>query len=334
MKLKRLLSVLLIGILICLPLTACNKNDKTKIRLSEVTHSIFYSPLYIAINNGYFDEYGIEIELKNVNGAQNVMNTITSKSADIGLMGPEATIYCHVQGQKDYPVIFGQLTKCDGSFLVSKKAEPNFKWSDTEGKAVLAGRKGGVPAMTLQYVMNNAGVDTSDPTKFNTSVPFETMIGAFEGSNDYDYCTMFEPSASDFVAKGKGYIVASVGKSSGDVPYTAFSAKKTFIDENKELVTNFLRAVVKGYNFMVNSKSVDVAKALIGSFPGFSLDAIEASVKSYIEIDAWNKTPVMLKKDFDRLQDIMTNAGELTTRADFDVAVDNSIASIVEKELL
>ena len=161
------------------------------VRLNEVTHSIFYAPLYIAINNGYFEEAGIEIELVNGGGADKVMTAIASDSADIGLMGPEAAIYCHVEGQQNYPVIFGQLTQKDGSFLVAKTAQPEFKWSDLKGKRMLAGRKGGVPAMTLEYVVKNKGGLALSDLNFDTTVAFDMMVGAFEGDDTIDYCTMF-----------------------------------------------------------------------------------------------------------------------------------------------
>ncbi len=333
-KTKRLLATVLGGLLMCLPIFGCGSNDDKKvIRLSEVTHSIFYAPLYVALNNDYFGDYGITIKLSNGNGASNVMTAIASKSADIGLMGPEATVYCHVEGQKDYPVIFGQLTQRDGSFLVAKNPEPNFKWSDTAGKHVLAGRKGGMPAMTLEYVMNQAGVDTSGPN-FDTTVQFDVMVGAFEGNNSCDYCTMFEPVASQFQAEGKGYIVASVGEASGNVPYTAFSAKKSYIKENKETVTDFLRAIVRGYNFIKQNDSATVAKVLKKSFADTSESAIKAAIENYSSIDAWCHSPVMKEEDFALLQTIMANAGSLDGRADFNVAVDNTIADAVAAELL
>lgn len=332
--LKRAIATVLGGLMMCLPLVGCSDdNGKKTIRLSEVTHSIFYAPLYVAINNDYFGEYGIEIKLSNGGGANNVMTAIASRSADIGLMGPEATVYCHVEGQKDYPVIFGQLTQRDGSFLVAKNPEPDFKWEDTAGKHILAGRKGGMPAMTLEYVMNQAGVDTSG-ANFDTTVQFDVMVGAFEGSNACDYCTMFEPTASEFQAAGKGYIVASVGEASGYVPYTAFSAKKSYISGNKDTVTDFLRAVVRGYNFIKENDASVVAKALEKSFSGTPLASIEAAVKNYLSIDAWCHSPVMKEEAFTLLQDIMENAGELSARADYSAAVDNTIAETVAAELL
>lgn len=313
-------------------MTACNKDGKTTVRLCEVTHSIFYAPLYIAINNGYFGDENIEIKLSNGGGADKVMTSVISGSADIGLMGPEATIYCHVEGQRDYPVIFGLLTRCDGSFLVGRNPEPDFDWASLEGKHILAGRPGGVPAMTLQYVLNQHGVST-DTELFDTSVAFDAMVGTFESDKSIDYTTMFEPTASEFVALGKGHIVASVGEAAGEVPYTAFSAQKSWLNKNNDTASAFLRAVLRGYKYMSENTPETVAKALAPSFAGTSETSIAASVVSYLNINAWAKTPVLSEESFNRLQDIMENAGTLSERADYSLAVDNTIADKLVKEL-
>lgn len=328
---KKILAIVVCAIFALLPLglTACDTDDTRTIRLSEVTHSVFYAPLYVALNNGYFEDANIKIELTNAGGADKVMTAIASKSADIGLMGPEATIYCHVEGQKNYPVIFGQLTQRDGSFLVSRKPEPDFKWSDLKGKHILAGRAGGVPAMTLQYVIETVGGLSLDELIFDTTVAFDLMVGAFEGDEKYDYCTMFEPVAADYVAAGKGHIVASVGEASGDVPYTAFSASKKYIADNRDLVKDFLSAVVRGYKFITEHSAEEVADALSPSFSGTDKKSLAAAVKNYLSINAWCSTPVMSKESFNRLQDIMMNSGNLSARADYKVAVDNSIAKEV-----
>lgn len=320
---------------LCLPLVGCSNNTdgKTVVKVSEVTHSVFYAPMYIAINNGYFDDENLKIELSNAGGADKVITSVISGSAHIGLAGPEATIYCHVQGQRDYPVIFGQLTKRDGSFLVGRVAEPDFEFSSLQGKRILAGRKGGVPAMTLQYVLNTAGVSTNDIKLFDTSVAFDAMVGTFEADKTVDYCTMFEPTASEYVRAGKGYIVASVGSASGEVPYTAFSAKKSYMQKNGDTCKAFLRAVTRGYKFMIENDSATVAAALEDSFVGTSLEALKATVESYVSIDAWASTPVMSETAFNRLQDIMENAGELDDRAIFTDAVDNTLALSVATEL-
>lgn len=331
---KKLTTIFTALILALCPLTlaACKDDGKTTVKLCEVTHSIFYAPLYIAINNGYFDDENIDLKLSNGGGADKVMTAVISGSADIGLMGPEATIYCHVEGQRDYPVIFGQLTACDGSFLVGRNPEPDFDWKNLEGKHILAGRPGGVPAMTLQWVLNQNGVNTDTPL-FDTSVAFDAMVGTFDTDMSVDYTTMFEPTASEYVALGKGYIVASVGKASGEVPYTAFSAQKSWLKSNNDTAKAFLRAVLRGYQYMSENTPEVVAKALVKSFPGTSETSAAAAVKSYLEINAWAKTPVMAESAFNRLQDIMENAGTLKSRADYKLAVDNTIAAELVKEL-
>lgn len=301
-------------------------NGLKKVRLCEVTHSIFYAPLYVAINNGYFKDEKIDIELTNGGGADKVMTAITSKSADIGLMGPEATVYCQAQGQKDYPVIFGQLTKRDGSFLVAKTPQPNFKWTDLRGKHVLAGRIGGVPAMTMQYVVNNAGLNEETDLNFNTDVAFNMMGPVFESDDSVDYTTLFEPTASEMQELGKGYIVASVGKDSGEIPYTSFSASKSYISANEELIVAFLRAVIKGYNYIKDNTPEVVAPALVPSFTGTSEASIAKALKSYIEIDAWCSTPVFTEEAYIKLQDVMENAGFLQSRVLYTTAVDNTYA--------
>lgn len=329
------------AVLLCLVTAVCSvclvgcKKDpegKTKIRLCEVTHSIFYAPMYVAINKGYFDEENISIELTNGGGADKVMTAITSKSADIGLMGPEATVYCQAQGQKDYPVIFGQLTKRDGSFLVAKTDQPDFKWTDLRGKHVLAGRIGGVPAMTMQYVINKAGLDEKTDLNFNTDVAFNMMGPVFESDDTVDYTTLFEPTASEFATAGKGYIVAAVGKESGEIPYTSFSASKSYIAANPGLIKGFLRAIVKGYDYIKNNTPETVAPYLTPSFSGTSEKSAAAALKSYIEIDAWCSTPVFTESAYIKLQDVMQNAGFLESRVTFTSAVDNTFAKAVAAE--
>lgn len=329
---KKIISLLMccIACLSSLFLFGCKKNDNV-IRLSEVTHSTFYAPLYVALNNGYFEDEGLKIQLTSGEGADKVMASITSKSVDIGFCGPEAVIYCKVNGQKDHPVVFAQLTKRDGSFLVSKTNDQNFSWSDLKGKRLLAGRKGGVPAMTLQYVLNQNGVNI-DELNFDTTVAFGNMAGVFQADDSVDYTTLFEPTASEVVMAGKGYIVASVGLESGEVPYTAFTASKSFIKNNPDKIKKFIRAIVKGYKFITENDSLTVAQSLAPSFSGISVDALKITVESYVRADAWSSTPVMSEESFNRLQDIMQNAGELDTKVAFADVVDNTYATEIINE--
>lgn len=310
-----------------------NQNDLTKIRLNEVTHSIFYAPLYVAINNGYFEDDGIEIELTNGGGADKVMTALLSNDADIGLMGPEATIYVTEGGAKDKPVVFGQLTKRDGSFIVAKNNYTNFTLNDLKGKEIIGGRKGGVPAMTLEYAIKQAGLSIgtgANEVNLRTDVAFNLTASVFD-STDADFCTLFEPTASELCAN-KGYsIVASVGTVSGEVPYTAFTAKKGFLEENEKLAERFLRAVYRGYKFLLKASVDEIKTSLKPSFSGISDESIVKSIQSYIDVDAWVDNPAMTKQAFDRLQDIIISAGELDKKVEFDSVVDTKIANKVMK---
>jgi len=304
--------------------TGC-KNDNV-IRINEVTHSIFYAPLYVAINNGYFEEYGYEIELTNGGGSDASMTALISGSTDIALCGPETGVYVNAGGKQNAPMIFGQLTKKDGSFLVGKINEPNFSWSNLAGKHVIAGRKGGSPAMSLQYAIEKNGLDIQNDLNFDLSVAFNMTVGAFTGGTA-DYVTVFEPTASDLVREGKGFIVASVGEESGEIPFTCFMANSNYINKNQTKLENFLKAIKKAYNFIMTSDIDSVVNSLKPSFNTSSDASIKASIESYKSIDAWCSSPVMTEESYNRLLDMLDNAGELTTRVEFNKVVNNTIAN-------
>lgn len=308
-------------------LTSCATDDGV-IRINEVTHSVFYAPMYLADGLGYFEEEGITIELTNGGGADATMAAVLSGGADIGFCGPEAAIYVAIGGSTDQPMVFGQLTKRDGSFLVGRTDEPDFEWSDLEGKEVLAGRKGGVPAMTFEYALKEQGVNAT----LNYDVAFNMMTAAFE-SGVADYCTMFEPGASEYQAQGKGYIVASVGQESGEVPYTCFMAKRSYIDANPEKIEGFLRAITKAIKYVNETDSATVAEKLVPYFDGTSLQSLEVSVESYKSIDAWVTDMAMKESAFTRLQDIIESAGELERRVEFSELVLTDVAHAVYEQV-
>ncbi|MBE5749979.1 MAG: ABC transporter substrate-binding protein [Clostridiales bacterium] len=326
---KKILSILLSCLLIIIPFSACgNKEENKLIRLNEVTHSVFYAPLYVAMEKGYFDEEGIEIELTNGGGADASMTAVLSQTADIGLMGPETVIYVYNQGKSDYPKVFGQLTQKDGAFLVSKTEQPNFKWTDLKGSEILAGRKGGVPAMTFEYILNELGMEDGKDVTLNFDVQFNLITSAFLGGTG-DYCTVFEPTASEYQSTGEWYIVASVGEQAGEIPYTSFIALSSYIENNQDTLESFLTAIKKAHEFMSEHTDNEVAEAIVKQFPSTSINSIAASIKSYKSIDAWRTDLQGTEESFTRLQDIMENAGELTQRAPFDKIVDNSLAKKV-----
>lgn len=298
------------------------------LKINEVTHSVFYAPMYLADALGYYEEEDFEVEFTNGGGADNTMAAVLSGSADVGFCGPEAALYIAIGGSSDSPKVFGQLTKRDGSFLVARTPEPDFKWSDLEGKEILAGRKGGVPAMTFEYVIEELGVNAS----LNYDVDFNYMTAAFE-SGIADYCTMFEPTASDYETEGKGYIVASVGEQSGEIPYTCFAAKESYINENPEKIEGLLRAVTKATKFVMENDAATVAEYLAPYFDGTSEESLANSVQAYKDIDAWVANMAMEEAAFTRLQDVIENSGELERRVDFDELILTDVAQKVYEEV-
>ncbi|MDR0426885.1 MAG: ABC transporter substrate-binding protein [Clostridiales bacterium] len=333
---KKLVTLLLSGAMLFagLLMTGCDKVPPglTLVRLNEVARSVFYAPMYAAVTEGYFEEEGLYIELVTGQGADKVMTALSSKSADIGLLGPEATVYAQAEGKLDYPIIFAQLTKRDGSFIVSKKDEKDtFKWTDLRGKHILAGRKGGMPSMTLQYVVNSNGMEITD-MNFDQSVDFAMMGPTFVSQPNIDYTTLFEPTASEVEKNGKGYVVAAVGEASGLVPYTSFSASKSYIESNEAVIKSFIRAIIKGYDFTVNADPLDVAKAMQPFFTGIELDMLKSSVIRYGEIDAWCETPYFAEESYLMLQTVMMNAGELSKNVPYTKAVDNTYVNAVIAE--
>lgn len=334
---KRLLlfpSLLLAAVFGVLPLSGCKPSEDgpKKLKVSEVTHSIFYAPMYLADALGYFEAEGIEIELTNAGGADNVMASVLSGNADIGFCGPEAALYVLVGGSTDVPKVFGQLTKKDGSFLVSRTAQPNFEWTDLRGKEILAGRKGGVPAMTFEYILGQHGMKDGVDVTLNYDVAFNLMTSAFEAGTA-DYCTMFDPVAYEYEAAGKGYVVASVGEASGEVPYTCYMAKDSWLKKNEDLAEGFIRAVIKAIKYVNETPAATVAPYLVEYFTGTSVQSLAASVERYKAIDSWRAEMTVSEESFNRLQDIIEGAGELQRRASLTELVDNRYAQKVYGEV-
>lgn len=307
----------------------CKKDDKV-IKLNEVTHSIFYAPLYAAIELKYFEDEGLKIELTNGGGADKTMTAVLSKNADIGLMGPEAAIYVYNEGKTDYVQVFGQLTKRDGAFLVGRNPEPDFKWSNLTGKEIIAGRPGGVPAMTFEYLLKNNGLNDGQNITLNKAVDFNNMAAAFTGGTA-DYVALFEPVASSVAAEGKGYILASIGKDAGEVPYTAFQATKSYINKNGDKIEKFLKAIYKGMQYIKDNDSSAIANVLLPQFSGFTAAQIKVCIDNYKSIDAYMATPVMTEESFKKLQDIIesVNPDLLTKRVPFADLVYNDTAKKV-----
>lgn len=311
-----------------------NKNETVTeeaklIKVNEVTRSVFYAPQYVAINQGFFKENGIDIELSTGQGADAVMTAVLSNQCDIGFAGPEASIYVYNEGKEDYCQVFAQMTKKDGSFLVARNDTDNFSWQDLKGKTVIPGRKGGVPYMTFEYVLRKNGLNPSTDLVLDDIIKFDLMAGAFSSGNA-DYVTLFEPTASATEEQGKGYIVASVGEASGEIPYTAYFAKKSYIANNEDTIQKFTNAIYKGQKWVKEHSSKEIAEAIQSFFPSTDVEQLATAVQSYMDIDAWNETPVLKKEAFDRLQEVMTQAGELQQSAPYDKIVNNKYAEQVK----
>lgn len=320
---KKIFAILLVCLLVgsMASLFACTPKNNNVIRLCEVTHSVFYAPLYVAINEGYFAQQGLEIELSNGGGADKVMTAVLSNQADIGLCGPEAVIYVYNEGRSDYPQVIGQLTRLDGSFIIGRTAE-TFDWATSfRGKEIIGGRKGGVPAMALEYCLKQNGYTIGQDVIVNYDVQYDLITAAFEGGVG-DYCTMFEPAASTFQAAGKGYSLASVGQECGELPYTAFCATKDYLGKNEAKVKKFLAALQKGVEFVASKTPAQIADSVSPSFTGVDKQLLATAVQNYLSIGAISVQDLVLsKQSFEHLQDVIIDAGVMTKRADFDKVV-------------
>ena len=307
---------------------ACGKK-KSVVRVTEVTHSLFYTPQYLAMALGYFEDEGITVEISNGSGADNVMTALLTNEADIGLMGCEANIYVYLQGKKDYPKVIAQLTKRDGSFLVARTPIENFCYQGMENKTVLMGRTGGMPAMILQYVLNNKGYVNGQNITMDYTIQFGALGPAFTGGTG-DFVPLFEPAASQLVKDGKGYIVSAIGMDSGEIPYTCYSATDKFLKEHPDKVEKFIRAVWKGTTYALTHTAQEIATLVAPYFEGTTHDLLVSAIENYQKFDVWTTTPVTNKAAFERIQDIMQNAGELPSRVGYDTIVDNTFASKIQ----
>ena len=299
-----------------------NKNiDLKKVRLAEVTHSIFYAPLYVALENGYFMQEGLDIELILTSGADKVSAAVLSNTVEIGFAGPESAIYIYENGEKDYLVTFAGLTKRDGQFIVARKKIDNFSIEDMYGKEVLGGRIGGMPLLNFLNGVKNSDGDISK-IEVNTSIDFASLSGTFV-SGVGDFVNLFEPNATKLEKEGLGYVVGSIGELSGEMPYTAFYARKSFIQENKDIVNSFNKAINKGLEYVKTHNDKDVAEVILKQFPDSSLNDIELIVKRYRAADSWLDNTTISEESYKNLEDIMIDNELIKDYVPFDKLVIN-----------
>ena len=316
---KKIIVIIILLIIISLFFIFSPKkdNDLRKIKIAEVAHSIFYAPQYVAHSLGYFEEQGLDVEILLVPGADKVAAAVLSGDVEIGFCGSEATIYIYNQGQDDYLVNFANLTKRDGSFIVSREKIDDFTLEDLKGKTIIGGRMGGMPEMTLEYTLKQAGIDPKNDLYIDTSIEFASMSGAFIGGTG-DFVSLFEPNALQLEQQGFGYVVASLGELGGVVPYTTYNTKKSFIESKPEVIEGFNKAIQKGLDYVHNNDAKNIAEVIIDYFPDTSLSDLETIISRYKSIDSWFETTYINEEDFNHVQDIMESANQLDQRAPYD----------------
>ena len=338
---KRLLACALAAVFTLALLAGCSRKSEspgsedagqkeetglTEVTLNEVAHSIFYAPMYAAVEEGYFAEEGIDLDLVCGFGADKTMTAVISGEADIGFMGSEASIYTYNEGATDYVVNFAQLTQRAGNFLVAREEMPDFRWEDLKGSVVLGGRKGGMPEMVFEYILKQNGIDPETDLEINQNIDFGSTAAAFaEGQGEFT--VEFEPGATTLESEGKGYVVASLGEDSGYVPYTAFSAKKSFIDENPEIIQGFTNALQKGMDYVQTHSPEEIAEVIEPQFPETDLETITTIVTRYYDQDTWKSNLIFEESSFNLLQDILESAGELAMRAPYEDLVTTEFAA-------
>ena len=300
---------------------AQDKEELTEVTLNEVAHSIFYAPQYVAIEEGYFEEEGLKIDLVNGFGADKVMTAVISGEADIGFMGAEASVYAYQEGATDPVVNFAQLTQRAGNFLVAREEMPDFQWEDLKEKKVLGGRKGGMPEMVFEYILRKNGIDPQKDLVIDQSIDFGSTAAAFTGDDSADFTVEFEPSATALEQEGAGYVVASLGVDSGYVPYTSYSARSSYMEEHPDVIQKFTNGLQKGMEYVQTHTPEEIAQVIAPQFEETDLETITTIVTRYYEQDTWKENLVFEKESYELLQDILEEAGELKERVDYEKLV-------------
>lgn len=314
--------VIILIIFLFITMFPFNLKKDNSIKIAEVTHSIFYTPLYVAKNNNYFKKEGLNVEIILTAGADKVTAAVLSGDVQIGLCGSEATVYLYNQGLDDYLINFAGLTKRDGSFIVSRKKYDEFKLEDLKDSTIIGGRQGGMPEMILKWSLNKNGIDPINDLYIDTSIQFSAMSGAFIGGTG-DFVTLFEPNALELEKQGYGYIVKSVGELSGVIPYTAFNTKKSYIDNNKDTLIKFVNAIQKGLDYVHNNNSKDIAYIIKEEFPDLSIEDLILLIDRYKNIDAWYDTTYINESDYNHLIDIINYSNNSTYDYNYSKLVTN-----------
>lgn len=326
-----LISILMFSLIACNKDTAKEPKKLEKVRIAEVTRSIFYAPQYVALSKGFFKDEGLDVTLTTTPGGDKTMTALISGGADVALVGSETSIYVYAQGANDPVINFAQLTQTDGTFLVSREKIDNFSWDQLKGTTFLGQRKGGMPQMVGEFVLKKHGIDPHQDLNLIQNIDFANIANAF-ASGSGEFVQLFEPTASIFEKEGKGYIVASFGKESGHVPYTTFMAKQSYIKDNKDVIEKFTRAVYKAQQWVQSHSAEEIAKAVEPFFPDTDPEIMKTVVDRYKSQGSFATNPILDEEEWNNLQNIMKEAGELPKEVKHDTLVNTEIAEQVMKK--
>lgn len=324
-KFKTISLLLSITLMASIGIAGCGEKGLTKITVAEVTHSVFYAPQYVALTEGFFKAEGLDVEFLNTKGADKTMTALLSDQVEIGFMGPEASVYVYNQGKEDYAINFAQLTQRDGSFLMGRERDDDFDFSTLKGKTILGGRRGGMPQMTLEYVLRKHGLEPGKDVNLRTDIQFSVMAGAFKGGEG-DYVTLFEPTASLMEREGAGHILASIGKEGGYIPYTCYSAKKSYIEKNPEIIQAFTNSIYKAMKWIENHSTEEIAKSLQPHFPDSDLEILVTLIARYRDQDTWKPDLLLTEEGLNHMMDIIDQSIGLKNRPPYDKIVTNEFA--------
>ncbi|MFD2043221.1 ABC transporter substrate-binding protein [Ornithinibacillus salinisoli] len=311
-------------------LAACGSNENTSIKLGEVTRSLFYAPQYVALEKGFFEEEGLDVELQTTWGGDKTMTALLSDGIDVALVGSETSIYVYAQDSNDYAVNFAQLTQTDGTFLVSKEAKPDFEWEDLKDSNFLGQRKGGMPQMVGEFVLKKHNIDPHNDLNLSQNIDFANIPSAF-ASGDYEYVQLFEPTASVFEKEGNGHVIASFGEESGHVPYTVFMAKESYMAENEENIKAFTKAIYKAQKWVDETNAAEIAEVIQPYFEDVDLDILTSSIDRYKGQGSFATDPILDEEEWNNLKNIMEEAGELPVE---DVPYEDLVNTEVAEEVI
>jgi NitT/TauT family transport system substrate-binding protein len=303
------------------------------VKLNEVLRSLFYTPQYVALRIGAFEQEGIKIAgPKTTWGAQATLTEIVSGNSDIALIGPEAVALTQQAGPDRRLINFAALTNTDGSFILSKTPMPNFKIADLKGKTIVTSGKGSTPVLVLEHLIRQAGLDPAkDVTIRNIPVSANVLPSYLEPNTQFGQS--FEPGITQMVSQGKGHRVASVGALLGAVPYTAYATTVSYLEKNPKVIQGFTNAIYKALIWTDTHSPQEIAKLIAPDFKNVPEDTIATVVAEYKKVNTWASSPVITPEGMKKMLDLLVGGGILKETAPYDRVVNPTFAQKAEQSI-